>query len=205
VKPEGWLLVAAAGGLAGLAAALAARRLSEDAAAPPLWCVAAFEAGLAVWAAAVAGPSDSAVSILLATALLALALVDVAVLRLPDVVTLPLALAGIGLAVLRGRDVLDHVAGAVAGYAALAALAAGFRAVRGKDGLGLGDAKLLAAAGGWLGWRALPMTVLLACVVAFAWAAVRALRHGRPAFDRPLPFGAPLALGFWLIWLYGTP
>ncbi len=151
-------------------------------------------------------------SLVLGWGLLTLAAADLAAMRLPDVLTLPLT--GAGLAV-KGLDLATTplhpafsaealapgLAGAAAGYLALAGLAYGYRSIRGRDGLGLGDAKLAACAGAWLGWRPLPLVVLLACGVAFAWIAVRLVVQGRGTLREPLAFGAPLALAIWLCWL----
>ena len=136
--------------------------------------------------------------------LLILAVVDVRVLRLPDVLTLPLIAAGLGAGLLVSeRAWLDHLIGVAAGYAAFAAVAWAYRRVRSREGLGLGDAKLLAAAGAWLTWIALPSVVLLAALLALAWAVVlRLARREGPGDDR-LPFGPALCLAFWWTWLYG--
>lgn len=144
-----------------------------------------------------------ALTLCLGWALICLAAIDLVALRLPDLLTLPLIVAGlVAAAVLPGMPVLDHLAGAAAGYGLLAVLAWGFRRLRGEDGVGLGDAKLLAAAGAWLGWRALPSVLVIACLAAFAWIAVRALAPRRES-PRPIPFGPPLALAIWLVWLHG--
>ena len=72
----------------------------------------------------------------------------------------------------------DHALGALAGFASLAVIASVYRRVRGREGLGLGDAKLLAAAGAWLGWQALPSVVLIAAASGLALAlATRARRR----------------------------
>jgi leader peptidase (prepilin peptidase) / N-methyltransferase len=71
----------------------------------------------------------------------------------------------------------------------------------GQEGLGLGDAKLFAAAGAWLGWQALPMALLIAAVSGL----VVALALGKTARATPLPFGPALALGFWVTWLFKAP
>jgi leader peptidase (prepilin peptidase)/N-methyltransferase len=140
----------------------------------------------------------------LAWALFTLAVIDVRIMRLPDALTLPLVVAGLAAsALLPGRPILDHLAGAALGYGGLAALAWAFQRVRGREGVGLGDAKLLAAAGAWLGWAALPSALLIACLAAFAWIAARRLVDRRHAVGAPVAFGAPLALGFWVVWLHG--
>ncbi|MDX6750974.1 A24 family peptidase [Geminicoccaceae bacterium 1502E] len=134
--------------------------------------------------------------------LLALALVDLRTMLLPDALTLPLLLAGVLLAALGPRLSLpapvaaaDSLIGAAAGFAVFALIALLYRRLRGRDGLGLGDAKLLAAAGAWLGWQALPATVLTAAVAGLCLA-VLAGAHRDPS--REVPFGPALALAFWI-------
>ncbi|MBV9509071.1 MAG: prepilin peptidase, partial [Caulobacteraceae bacterium] len=78
-----------------------------------------------------------------------------------------------------------------------------YRLRRGIDGLGAGDAKLLAAAGAWLGWRPLPSVLLLACAATFIWMGFQVLAHGRRALDQRIAFGAPLCLAVWIVWLHG--
>lgn len=97
--------------------------------------------------------------------LLTLAVLDWRHFWLPDALTLPLAFLGFTIG-LWATDVtlVDRAIGAAAGYGALLAIALGYRAVRGRDGLGLGDAKLLGALGAWLGWQALPFILLIASV-----------------------------------------
>jgi leader peptidase (prepilin peptidase)/N-methyltransferase len=95
------------------------------------------------------------------------------------------------------------VLGAFAGFAALALIASVYRRVRGREGLGLGDAKLLAAAGAWLGWHGLPSVVLIAAVSALAVALAAASGGGKLAWTSRIAFGPHLALAFWLVWLFG--
>ena len=73
----------------------------------------------------------------------------------------------------------------------------------GRDGLGVGDAKLLAAAGSWLGLGALPLVVLLAALVGLAFAGIAAATGRAMLATSTLPFGAFLAASIWLVWLYG--
>ena len=75
--------------------------------------------------------------------------------------------------------------------------------MRGRDGLGQGDAKLLAASGAWLGVAALPNVVLFAAVAGLAMAAVLSLGGKVLTARTMLPFGPCLALATWLIWLQG--
>ena len=147
---------------------------------------------------------------ILGVALLILIDADLIAFRLPDAITLPLILAGLVVAGvsgappwpdLRSGPLVSHLIGAGAGYAALAAVAAGYRRLRGRDGLGLGDAKLAAAGGAWLGWTALPLMILIACGLAFIWIGLRLARHGRAVLSQASPFGPPLAVAIWILWL----
>jgi leader peptidase (prepilin peptidase)/N-methyltransferase len=104
---------------------------------------------------------------------------------------------------LPGRPFPDHVIGAGAGFAVLALLGWAYERLRGRAGIGLGDAKLLGASGAWLGWRPLPSLVLVACAVALVLVGVMAASKGRAAIQERLAFGGPLCLATWLIWLYG--
>lgn len=159
-----------------------------------------------LWAATVlAGPVPLAASSVLGWALLALAWTDWRSLRLPNLLTLPLLAAGLAATALLAPDALAaHLLGALAGYAVLAAVAHLYRRHRGRDGLGLGDAKLLAAGGAWLGWQALPGTLLLACLLALAALLALRLAGRRGLAQAVLPFGPALALAIWLAWLYGA-
>jgi len=85
----------------------------------------------------------------------------------------------------------------------LAAIAALYRRLRGREGLGGGDAKLLAASGAWLGAAALPQVILLAAVSALAAAACLRLTGIRLGIHSALPFGPFLALATWILWLFG--
>lgn len=191
----------------GIAVAWAAARLARPFPSDWLAVIVLLEALLVLWTASRGEPFwTMAASIALSACLLTLGAVDVASLRLPNLLTVPLALLGLATAVQERTGLLGHVAGAVVGWMVIAALAHGFRRLRGRDGIGMGDAKLLAAAGAWCGWRALPSTLLLACILAFAWLGLRLLRPGRSnPLREPLPFGAPLAVAFWVIRLYGAP
>jgi leader peptidase (prepilin peptidase)/N-methyltransferase len=136
--------------------------------------------------------------------LLVLAAIDARHLILPDRITLPLIPLGLALACwLRPEAIAAHVAGALSGFFALAAIAWLYRHLRGRDGLGLGDAKLLAAAGAWLGWQALPGLVLIAAVTALMVALAVGLFSDRLNPATEIAFGPYLALAFWISWLYG--
>lgn len=160
---------------------------------------------IAAWACHAAfGNLAIALSLLLGWALLVLAAVDWLAFRLPDMITLPLTVAGLVAAhLLPGEHVLEHLAAAVIGYTAFWAIAWIFRRLRGKEGLGLGDAKLAAAAGGWVGPLALPSVLLLASVAGILVVLIRALFKGRAALSERIAFGIPLCAAIWIVWLYG--
>lgn len=133
--------------------------------------------------------------------LLALAVIDWRHYLLPDVLTLLLAAGGIAWAAWQEPADFDaHVLGALCGFAAFALVAWTYRRLRDREGLGLGDAKLLAALGSWVTWRGLPDAVALAAALALLVALIQ-----RKALDpaAKVPFGSYLALAGWLVWLYG--
>lgn len=135
----------------------------------------------------------------------ALAASDLRRYRLPDRLTLALGITGLGFAALLDRTAVpDRVIGAALGYAAFALIAAGYRHVRGRDGLGAGDAKLMAGGGAWVGWQGLPSVVLVGAVAALAATLVLAkLRRRDLAPTTRVPLGAYLAAGIWVTWALG--
>ena len=126
--------------------------------------------------------------------LIALTFIDFDTQLLPDSLTLPLVWAGL-IANLAGLFVPlgDAVIGAVAGYLALWIVYWLFRLIRGKEGMGHGDFKLLAALGAWLGWQMLPLVVLLSSVVGAAIGITLMVFKGRD-HNVPLAFGPYLAI-----------
>ena len=130
---------------------------------------------------------------LLGWGLLAAGTVDLETRLLPDSITLPLLWSGLAFNVPGTFAPLgDCVIGAMAGYGVLWAVHHGFRLLTGREGMGYGDFKLLASLGAWLGWQALPATVLLASLAgAAAGIALGAL--GRASRDTRLPYGPFLA------------
>ncbi len=158
---------------------------------------------VAVWAASVDSGDALWAGCALGWALLALAWIDVAEFWLPDALTLPLLLAGLAATWwLQPWALTDHAIGAAAGYSLFRLVSWGYRRLRGRDGLGEGDAKLLAAAGAWLGWEALPLVLIGAAVVGLLWAAMAMARGQRMTGATALPFGPPLAAATWVVWLY---
>ena len=159
---------------------------------------------IAVWAITVVPGWLAWVTCGLGWALLALAMIDGKHLLLPDSLTLPLIPAGLLVAWSLSSDQFrSHVVGAAVGFLLLWIIAFFYRRIRNRDGLGLGDAKLFAAAGAWLGWQALPSVILVAAASGLAAALLQARWHGSLNSQHPLPFGPYLAGAFWLVWLYG--
>ena len=127
-------------------------------------------------------------------ALVALTGIDFDTQLLPDDITLPLLWLGLGLnAFSVYTDLKSAVIGAMAGYLALWSVYWLFKLATGKEGMGYGDFKLLAALGAWLGWQMLPLTILLSSLVGavIGIALMVFARHGR---NVPIPFGPYLAV-----------
>jgi leader peptidase (prepilin peptidase)/N-methyltransferase len=160
--------------------------------------------GVAAWAI-----TETSVWILAATCLfgwwlLLLATIDWRVFLLPDVLTLPLAVTGIAISyALDPASLPNHLIGGFAGFTAFATLAFAYSRLRGREGLGLGDAKLMGALGAWLGWQGLASALLMAAVAGLIFVLSRSAIERRLAPTDPIPFGTFLALGGWLVWLYG--
>ncbi|HEX7820239.1 MAG TPA: A24 family peptidase [Sphingobium sp.] len=132
---------------------------------------------------------------LLGWMLLALAVLDARHHWLPDALTLPLAFLGFVAGPYATQVVMaDRWIGAAAGYGTLLTVALGYRALRGREGLGLGDAKLLGAIGAWAGWQALPFALLIASLAGLGWAGWLALRGHPVVRDMHLPLGTFLCL-----------
>lgn len=135
--------------------------------------------------------------------LLTLAVLDARHFWLPDALTLPLA--GLGLTIgpwVTGTNLRDALIGAAAGYGSLLAIALAYRALRGREGLGMGDAKLLGALGAWFGWQALPTLLMFAALAGLLWALVERLRGRAINAQSHLPLGTFLCLavlpGWWI-------
>ena len=163
-------------------------------------------AGLAVAAVLRFGatPAGIAASLFL-WMLLALTLIDFDTQLLPDNLTLPLLWAGL-LANLLGAapiaNLRDAVIGAIAGYLTLWVVYWLFKLIRGKEGMGYGDFKLLAALGAWLGWQMLPLIVLLSSVVGAAIGISLVVFKGRD-HKIPLAFGPYLAIAGGIALFFG--
>jgi leader peptidase (prepilin peptidase) / N-methyltransferase len=161
---------------------------------------------VAVWAASVSDGLALWASCVLGWVLLTLAAIDFRDGILPDVLTLPLI--GIGLAATYFLApwqmlVIDSAVGAAAGFVLFVLIRWLYSRLRGREGLGLGDAKLLAAAGAWVTWNGLPSVVLIGAATGLVLALIMRLRGVELTLNQQVPFGPALCLGTWLVWLYG--
>ena len=169
--------------------------------------VEAATAGLFAWSALSHGPTGSALAWAgFAATLLALAVIDARTTWLPDALTQPLTWGGLIAAALglTGVALPDALGGAVVGYLSLWSVYWLFLLLTGKEGMGHGDFKLLAALGAWFGWQALLAIVLMASIGGLLGALVLRWRGQLPD-NRQIAFGPFLALaGAWLMF-FGTP
>ena len=137
--------------------------------------------------------------------MLALTFIDFDTQLLPDSITLPLLWAGL-LFNLGGTftDLKSAVIGAATGYLSLWAVYWAFKLATGKEGMGYGDFKLLAAIGAWLGWQMLPLTILASSMVGavVGITLMVAVKHGR---NVPIPFGPYLAAAGIIALFWGKP
>jgi leader peptidase (prepilin peptidase)/N-methyltransferase len=144
-------------------------------------------------------------AILFVWALIALTCIDLDTQLLPDDITQPLLWLGL-LCNLSGTfaSLSNAVIGAIAGYLVLWSVYWLFKLTTGKEGMGYGDFKLLAAIGAWLGWQMLPLVILLSSVVGaiVGITLIVAVKHGR---DIPIPFGPYLAGGGLIALFWGAP
>ncbi len=136
--------------------------------------------------------------------LIAATFIDLDTMLLPDQLTLPLLWAGLSLSLLGVSPVTlqDAVIGAIAGYLALWSVYWLFKLATGKEGMGYGDFKLLAALGAWLGWQQLPLIILLSSLVGLVFGIIQ-LRLKKQGIDKAFPFGPYIAIAGWIALLWG--
>lgn len=135
--------------------------------------------------------------------------VDLTQYRLPNPITLSLIAIGLILTISKTGSLLDHIIGAIAGYGLIAGLRAYYMWRRGTEGIGLGDAKLVAAIGAWFGWAVLPFALLTASLLgllgAVAFSAGARISEGSEGSGlqrtRVIPFGPALCIAFAALWL----
>jgi leader peptidase (prepilin peptidase)/N-methyltransferase len=141
----------------------------------------------------------------LSWSLLALAVIDIDTQLLPDDITLPLLWAGLLYHLFFGDVAIsDAVLGAAGGYLLLWSVYWLFRLLTGKEGMGFGDFKLLAALGAWLGWQSLPLIILLSSVVGASLGIAQVILRGRD-HRQPMPFGPYLAAAGWIVLIWQVP
>src|SRR5712672_1494297 len=154
--------------------------------------------------------APAACGLLVTWALIALTGIDIDHQLLPDSITLPLLWAGLLAAVSVGPvagspipvSARDAIIGAVSGYVSLWLVFHTFRLITGKEGMGYGDFKLFAALGAWLGWKLLPLVILLSAATGALLGILMIVLRGRDR-SAPMPFGPYLAAAGWLALMYG--
>ena len=140
-------------------------------------------------------------SVLFGWMLLTLAAIDWRTLTLPDVLTMPLAAGGLLATFLVAPElIVEHVAAVAVGFGILWLVRTVYRRFRGIEGLGMGDAKLFAAIGAWVGLTGLASVLLVASLSGLVFVASRSMLSGNHDPGRKIPFGAFLALGGWIVW-----
>ncbi len=159
---------------------------------------------LALWAGSAWPGPKTFLGALLGWQLLMLALLDFEHFWLPRSLTITLLVSGLmAIAAESMQNFYHHALGAAIGFTLLAALAFLYRKIRGQDGLGGGDAWLLAGGGAWTGWQGLPTILVLGAGAGLVFVVLMSVRGKPVGRAQPIPFGVGLAIGIWLTWLYG--
>lgn len=157
------------------------------------------------------GPGwEALMAIVLTITLVSITMIDADTQLIPDSIALPLLWLGLAMSLFHPMadtktlfiSPQTAIAGAMAGYLSLWSVFWLFKLVTGKDGMGYGDFKLLAALGAWLGWQQLPMIIMLSAVVGTVVSVAMIVFRGK---DRsvPIPFGPYLAAAGWIAMLWG--
>lgn len=146
---------------------------------------------------------QTAIALLFTWSLISLTMIDVDELLLPDDITLPLLWLGLlANSFSMFTDLNSAVIGAIAGYLVLYFVYWAFKLLTGKEGMGYGDFKLLAALGAFMGWQSLPMIIILSSLVGAAIGIAGILIHGNSR-EKQIPFGPYLAIAGWIAFFYG--
>ncbi|WP_038147553.1 prepilin peptidase, partial [Vibrio nigripulchritudo] len=118
--------------------------------------------------------------------------------------TLPLMWAGIALSLFEISPIslTDAIIGAMVGYLCLWSVYQLFKLATGKEGMGYGDFKLLAALGAWLGWQSLPIIILMSSLVGVVFGVIQ-LRLQKKGIEQAFPFGPYLAIAGWITLMFG--
>jgi leader peptidase (prepilin peptidase) / N-methyltransferase len=167
-------------------------------------------AGIAIVSFVIFTPATAIISCVLGWTMLTIAIIDGHYLIIPDLLSLPAIPAGL-IAVWfmtstpdPSMAILEHLAAAIAAAGAFYIIRQAYRLVRNREGLGLGDVKLVAVAGAWTGLQGTTYVILLACFGAFSFITIKYLL-GRTeiAGTTALPFGSFLSPAIWLVWAIG--
>jgi leader peptidase (prepilin peptidase)/N-methyltransferase len=153
---------------------------------------------------------EALMAVVMTLVLIPIAMIDAETQLIPDSIVLPLMWIGLAMSLfspMQGAETLfispqDAIVGAMAGYLSLWTVYQLFKLVTGKEGMGYGDFKLLAALGAWLGWQALPLIILMSAVVGAVVGIMLIVvrKHERSV---PMPFGPYLAAAGWIAMLWG--
>jgi leader peptidase (prepilin peptidase)/N-methyltransferase len=145
----------------------------------------------------------AAVRLAFSLALLAVVFIDLDLRIIPDRITLPGVAVGLLVAAIGPPSLLDALLGVLVGAGSLWLLAIGYRVATGRDGLGMGDVKLMAMVGAFLGWQGASATLLLGSL-AGSVIGVGLILRGRGTRLTALPFGTFLAPAAWIVLLLGS-
>ncbi len=153
---------------------------------------------------------EALMAIALTLTLVPISMIDADTQLIPDAIVLPLLWLGLTMSLFHpmpGSGTLfiapaDAIVGAMAGYLSLWSVYWLFKLITGKEGMGYGDFKLLAALGAWLGWQQLPLIIMMSAVVGMVINITLIVARGK---DRniPIPFGPYLATAGWITMLWG--
>ncbi len=169
---------------------------------PIVEAVTAFLSVLAVWTLS-SQPTAALLALPLIWVLIALTMIDFDTQLLPDNITLPLLWVGL---IINSQgiftDLTSALWGAIAGYLSLWVVYQAFKLLTGKEGMGYGDFKLLAALGAWMGWQSLPVIILMSSLVGAAVGIAMIIFLGRDK-SIPIPFGPYLAAAGFITLLWG--
>lgn len=158
----------------------------------------------AIWVLAVVDEAFIVYSCLLGWTLMTLSLIDIRVLRIPDILSGFVLVSGMVLSIAFFRPTfLDHVLGIAAGFAVLFVVRHAYYRFRGRQGLGNADERLLAAGGAWIGVAGTFSALLLAAVFGILAVFIANVSGRKISGTDAIPFGPFLAAGIWLTWLYG--
>ncbi len=153
---------------------------------------------------------EAVMAIILTLTLIPISMIDADTQLIPDSIVLPLMWIGLAMSLFHpvsGSETLfiaprDAIVGAMAGYLSLWTVYQLFKLVTGKEGMGYGDFKLLAALGAWLGWQQLPMIILMSAVVG-AIVGISLMVFKQHDRSVPIPFGPYLAAAGWITMIWG--